>query len=179
MKQEQFDEILKRRIDQTYTTAGAKGKEYSGSQGDRLHNFKQSAVMSAKKETQAEALWGMWRKHLVSIMDMIEASKNGKVVGRKKMDEKLGDCVVYSILMEAVFTEEDEKLLAGIKERSQGAADVLFGRIGAFVGEEPIKVCDIPAGTTIDKRILNSVFTNKFEGGRDAAGICTCSIHNR
>jgi len=158
MKQEQFDEILKRRIDQTYTTAGAKGKEYSGSQGDRLHNFKQSAVMSAKKETQAEALWGMWRKHLVSIMDMIEASKNGQVIGTAKMDEKL---------------------LAGIKERSQGAADVLFGRIGAFVGEEPIKVCDIPAGTTIDKRILNSVFTNKFEGGRDAAGICTCSIHNR
>lgn len=112
MNQEQFDMILQRRLDKTLETAGSKGKEYSGSGGDnRLHNFQQAARMSSRSdETQGEALWGMFRKHLVSLMDMIEDSKHGKIIPQAKIDEKCGDVVVYTCLLEAVFAEENEKL---------------------------------------------------------------------
>ncbi len=51
----------------------------------------------------------------MSLMDMIEDSKNGAIIGQKKLDEKCGDVVVYTCLLEAMLREEDENRLENNK----------------------------------------------------------------
>lgn len=95
-----FEEILQDRLDSIREILGNKAKEYA-TDGDRLHNFKVAAGIDG--ETQAEALWGMSKKHLVCIIDMVQ----GRLEPTPAMvDEKIGDMINYLILLEAVFKED-------------------------------------------------------------------------
>jgi hypothetical protein len=104
MKQEQFENVLRRRIDQSMDVLAAKNKEYS-SDLDRLHNFKVAAQISVHDQSPEQALVGMWRKHLVSILDIVEGVSNGKTYTREYLDEKIGDTVNYTFLLEALLVE--------------------------------------------------------------------------
>ena len=101
MKQEQFEEILNKRIDSIKETLQYKAKEYASST-DRLHNFKVAARVD--KETPEEALWGMAKKHLVSIID-IKNYCGITVFPESMIKEKIGDMINYLILLEALLTE--------------------------------------------------------------------------
>ena len=98
MTDHQFTEILSARIQSIIDTLGSKAKEYAI--GDRLYNFKRAAEIS--RTTPARALAGMWMKHVVSVIDLIEGSIEAT---EERVNEKIGDAINYLILLEAVFAE--------------------------------------------------------------------------
>ena len=103
---ERFDEILARRLTKIREILIAKGAEYSV-QLDRLHNFRRAASMLGGSPEQA--LVGMWAKHLVSVLDMVDSIDSGTTPSRALVDEKLGDTINYAILLEALITDRIDK----------------------------------------------------------------------
>jgi hypothetical protein len=102
MKPERFSEVLDSRIEKIRTTLDSKSKEYSTA-GDKLYNFVRAAEMS--RTTVQSALWGMFAKHLVSVADLVEGSLTASPA---MVNEKIGDAINYLILLEAVFTEQQD-----------------------------------------------------------------------
>lgn len=116
MNIDKFGELLERRIKLMRETLEAKNKEY-GSGADRLHNFKRAADML--QTTPEEALIGMWTKHIISILDIVDkTTKQNKKSGlsfitnpeflgvsKEMIDEKIGDAINYLILLEALLKE--------------------------------------------------------------------------
>ncbi len=101
MTPEQFDKILSRRLDLTRTVLGSKAKEYAAGE-DRLHNFHAAGrLLGTAPEA---ALLGFLTKHLVSVVDLVKALP-GVVPPRAYVDEKVGDCINYLILLEALLSE--------------------------------------------------------------------------
>lgn len=101
----QFDDILSMRIDKIRTVLSSKATEYASS-SDRLHNFKRAAALSGR--TTAQALVGMWTKHLVSVLDIVDEDAHyaGPLpISRAFIDEKIGDAINYLILLEAILIE--------------------------------------------------------------------------
>jgi len=106
MDQENFDKLLGRRLEKINSVLKSKAKEYA--KGDRLHNFKVAAMLAQSPITPEQALLGMLRKHLVSVIDIIEDTGNGIVASRAMVDEKVGDTINYMILLEALLVEREE-----------------------------------------------------------------------
>jgi len=104
MNQEKFDEILERRIELIRSVLSRKRAEYAPGGGDRLHNFKRAAnMLSCSPE---RALVGMLSKHLVSILDMVDAiDQRGEFPLWELVEEKIGDSINYLILIEAMIKE--------------------------------------------------------------------------
>ena len=100
MNDREFKKLVKARQQYTNQTLLTIGKEYSRN-GDRLHNFYRAAVMN--NETAAQALWGMLSKHIISIKDMVDDTKNDIYPTEKQIDEKIGDMINYMHLLEGVF----------------------------------------------------------------------------
>lgn len=103
MHPENFAAIAENRISKCRAVMVEKAKEYSRDD-DRLHNFKRAATMQGI--SPAEALRGMWAKHLVSVMDMIDSLSAGSVPSQKMVDEKIGDTINYAILFEGLIEEQ-------------------------------------------------------------------------
>lgn len=108
MTREEFENVFKEQVKQSEETLVIKAKEYMRGD-DRLHNFKRAAgIMDSE---QMPVLMGMFVKHLVSIMDMVDDAtiREGKQVkypSKKMLDEKIGDAINYLILLKAMFIEE-------------------------------------------------------------------------
>lgn len=98
MNSEQFDKILDWRIEAIRKTLSGKAKEYAI--GDRLYNFKRAAKITST--TPQQALLGMFMKHLVSVLDLVEG---GIEPTEYMVNEKIGDAINYLILLEAIFKE--------------------------------------------------------------------------
>jgi hypothetical protein len=99
----EFDKVLDRRLHFIKETLGRKASEYA-SDADRMHNFKRAAGLTG--ETPLQALVGMWAKHLVSVMDLVDRhAKAGEVPSCVVVDEKIGDAINYLILLEGLFAE--------------------------------------------------------------------------
>jgi hypothetical protein len=105
MNNERFNEVLEARIAGIKDILANKNKEYS-SDTDRLHNFRVAANIGPKPITAPQALLGMWRKHLVSIIDIIEDTAKGVYPSKKIRDEKITDAVNYLILLEALLIDD-------------------------------------------------------------------------
>lgn len=101
MTPEHFDKILERRLDRTRQVLASKGTEYA-SNSDRLHNFKAAARLLGS--TPEAALLGFLTKHLVSVVDMVKALPD-TVPAPGRVDEKIGDCINYLVLLEALWEE--------------------------------------------------------------------------
>jgi len=80
-----------------------KGEEYSRD-GDRLWNFKRAAAKLGC--TPAEALLGMKVKHDVSVDDMVASLAGGNVPEREVVAEKIGDSILYLLLLEGLIEEQ-------------------------------------------------------------------------
>lgn len=102
MEAEQFNEIAERRITRCRETLLVKGKEYSRD-GDRFHNFKTAAAIDG--ETPEKALWGMLKKHVVSVRDIIKDIDRGIVPTERTIDEKITDWINYGLLIEGLLVE--------------------------------------------------------------------------
>lgn len=82
---------------------GTKDAEYSRG-GDKHHNFKVQARLDGT--TPERSLWGNWKKHLVSILDMIDGVDAGKPVPPPEIiQEKFSDMVNYTVLLEGLLLE--------------------------------------------------------------------------
>lgn len=100
----EFNDVLKRRIEDLQETLSKKGQEYAGV--DRLSNFKSAAALN--NCTQAEALWGMVTKHIIALKDFVHLPHSTQT-GRLQWDEKIGDIIAYMVLLDAIVTEELEE----------------------------------------------------------------------
>lgn len=104
MTVQDFNRLLESRICKLRDTLVTKAAEYA-SDGERLHNFKADVGGLNTVETPAQVLWGYLRKHLQSVYDMIDKQADGYRLDPAVVDEKIGDAVVYLILLEALFKE--------------------------------------------------------------------------
>ena len=99
MTNAEFQEILKARLASIETISGKKDGEYS-SNDDRLHVFKEAGRIT--DTTPEKALWGMFLKHFVSVQDMVHGRQTPTL---GMIDEKIGDAILYLIILEAIFKE--------------------------------------------------------------------------
>lgn len=99
MQQAIFDMILERRQAAARKVLASKGEEYSTDR-DRLHNFKRAAIITGT--TVPKAWLGMWLKHLVSLLDMIESEETPS---QDWVDEKIGDLINYLHLLEGIYAD--------------------------------------------------------------------------
>jgi hypothetical protein len=133
MNSKAFNELLERRITLTREVLSAKGIEYSTA-ADKLHNFKRAAALDG--ETPEQALWGFLKKHIVSVMDMIDRTSRGLPPSQEWIDEKVGDCVNYFILLEGLFTER-LRLVPPAKLRDKVVMPNPFALIGGELTTAP------------------------------------------
>jgi hypothetical protein len=131
MKTEQFNEIVAERIESIQNVLANKAKEYS-SDYDRLANFKVAAALASRPETPEQALWGMMRKHLVSVIDIIDQTAIGNAPSDHMRNEKIGDSINYLILLEALLIERQE---SGIGQSVKDTAATFIYKIGQAPGE--------------------------------------------
>lgn len=80
-----------------------KGKEYVRNQ-DPLWNF----YVGARKQNKhpAEILQGFALKHDISVDDLIQDLKQGRVVSMLQVKEKIHDRIVYNLLLLSIFNKE-------------------------------------------------------------------------
>lgn len=102
MKSNEFQPLVDAQLERCLNTLGIKAEEYSGEEDDRLHNFKQAAVIQGI--TLREALGGFMAKHTVSIYDMIRSEVPYSM---DVWNEKITDHINYLLLLDAVIKEED------------------------------------------------------------------------
>ena len=100
MKAERFDSIVENRLRLIKEILLQKRAEYAPDGGDRLHNFKRAGEML--RTTPERALVGMWTKHIISILDIVDGLDR-KLVSVEMIEEKIGDAVNYLILLEAML----------------------------------------------------------------------------
>ena len=103
MNSSEFDLVLEARLQKIKDVLYSKAKEYADGDRDRLHNFNKAAMMSGY--SREEALWGFLLKHLVSVSDIIENTNVDRFPTREVIDEKIGDCINYFILLEACLVD--------------------------------------------------------------------------
>jgi len=98
-----FDTCVENRLNKVRELLLVKGKEYVRG-NDRFHNFTRTAEMN--RQTPTRALHGMNSKHLVSLLDMLDDIDNGKLIEQKYLEEKVGDAIVYFVLLEALIKDK-------------------------------------------------------------------------
>lgn len=104
MTTDDFKKVLQARMNKTWGVLALKAKEYA-SDGDRLHNFKRAAAM--QNITPEKALIGMFAKHMVSVMDMVDDLTLDQHSCMALWEEKLGDAINYLILLEGLIAERN------------------------------------------------------------------------
>ena len=116
MDRDRFNILVDERIQQCINVLVAKDKEYSRN-NDRFHNFKKTARIDG--ETPERALWGIWKKQLVSIIDMVDDldDPSASLPSLALLDEKFNDNHNYLYLLEGLLREriEDAKDEKAIK----------------------------------------------------------------
>lgn len=99
---EQIKDITFKHID---SLLSVKGEEYS-QKVNRLENFLDGAAMD--KETPEEALYGMVKKHWLSIKKFVREVPLGKRYDPVKWVEKTDDIITYMILLKVIVLKRYE-----------------------------------------------------------------------
>jgi hypothetical protein len=102
MEHSRFAAIVRWQLGWCEEMLGTKGEEYS-SADDRFHNFKVAAAVDG--ETPEKALWGMWKKHFVSLKDMVDGTAEGQAPEANLLTEKIGDSINYLLLLKGLLIE--------------------------------------------------------------------------
>lgn len=106
---EQFKEVLGKLLKDIRETEQYKGAIYSRN-GDRLHNFRKLSAMRGGKPMEA-CLIDLVSKHFLSLVDFIEDLEKGIDNQPEEMwDERIGDIIVYMILLKGIREERKREL---------------------------------------------------------------------
>lgn len=96
-----FKHVLKQRIELIQNLYDRKSAEY-GKGLNPFHNFDKAAEIN--NTSPEKALCGMLTKHLVSILDIVEATENKNFACAPEIfQEKIGDNIQYNILLEGLL----------------------------------------------------------------------------
>lgn len=104
-----FDQIVEDTVNQCVETLVVKAKEYRRNDNP-FHNFDIGVQQSTSNESREEVIWGMARKHWISIQDIRNDVKGGKLPPVEILDEKYGDMINYLILEKASIMDKINKL---------------------------------------------------------------------
>ena len=94
------------RLEMARQTLMTKTDEYA--RGDRLSNFKK--VASFRDKTPEDALFGMVMKHIAALDDFIQDLDREVSQPLCRWDEKVGDIIVYMLLLDALVQERGDSL---------------------------------------------------------------------
>ena len=106
MQTEQFNKIIKQRLEKVQATLIAKADEYA--RGDRLSNFKKIAHLNSC--TPEKSLMLLVSKHIVALSDFINDIDAGTIQSTDRWDEKIGDIIAYMVLLDALVMERPKIL---------------------------------------------------------------------
>jgi len=101
-----FDKIVNERTGKIKSILINKAKEYA-TNADRYHNFNIAGrILDISPE---RALIGMWMKHMVSVLDLVEwVDWEPAKLTTEIIDEKIGDAINYLILLEGMLQSRQE-----------------------------------------------------------------------
>lgn len=105
---ENFDAVVENRLAKVRAMLVKKNKEYAPTGSSRFHNFYRASRMlgcSAEK-----SLLGMWSKHLVSVLDIIDNIEKCQYPSAPLLEEKITDTIAYAILLEGLIKEQVAKM---------------------------------------------------------------------
>lgn len=103
MKTRDFERLSQRRCKEALDLMEQhKGPEYQRGK-DRLSNFKRAAAI--QEIAPEQALIGMWVKHLVSLLDLVDDLAQGRKISLVQFREKLTDSINYHLLLEGLVVE--------------------------------------------------------------------------
>jgi hypothetical protein len=107
MNHETFRDMVMKRLGNCEDVLYSKSEEYS-TRDDKLHNFRVAARYD--NEDRSRALWGMLKKHIVSIHDEIVKMDADRdfVPGVSFQNDKITDVINYCLLLEAIVTEKQQ-----------------------------------------------------------------------
>ena len=129
MNHKEFEELLEERLNKIRSVLANKNREYASDE-DKLHNFKRAGLML--NCTKEKALIGMWTKHIISILDIVDKWEDSRDFPEiALLEEKIGDAINYLILLEACFKSRTEKVT---KVRDKDGQE--YGYEGVFLKEE-------------------------------------------
>lgn len=106
-----FNLLLQERLQDIETTLINKGREYVRGE-DRFHNFKKGAKILKLLMPDIEIEHVMFfyaTKHLVSILDILNDSKNAEKLNKEIINEKFGDLINYLIMIEISLLDKIKK----------------------------------------------------------------------
>jgi len=104
--QEFMDKIVHPRLKHCADLLESKKAEY-GKLYDRFHNFKRTGII--RGITPIDALSGMFNKHLVSLIDILDNAAEGILPTQKLIDDKISDVINYLLLFEGLVIDEKGK----------------------------------------------------------------------
>ena len=99
-----FDLLLNWRLKEIRKVLKSKEVEYA-KRSNRFHNFEQAAMIDGEEPEQA--LWGMMKKHLVSVQDMKDNPTRS--YSPQHISEKIGDTINYLILLEGLLKRRGQR----------------------------------------------------------------------
>ena len=105
MTEKRFDEVVDEQLNNCKETLIIKGVEYRRYKNP-MHNFDVGVQQSTTGETREQIIWGMARKHWISIQDIREDILQGKLPSKEKLDEKYGDFINYLLLEKASIVDK-------------------------------------------------------------------------
>lgn len=124
-----FRNVLFNRISEMQRVLGDKEKEYA-LEGDRYHNFKVAGLIL--NQSPEKALVGMWAKHLVSVLDIVNSIDRGEFTASSRLiDEKIGDAINYLVLLEGMLMNRLEN------SEAEPAPDYFKANLGYEVKDMP------------------------------------------
>lgn len=117
MNNSTFNSIVRDRLAACESVLCHKAEEYA-SDSDRLHNFVVAAAIDS--ESPVRALWGMWKKHIVSIRDAVARMEADPtyVPSPEWCAEKLGDNINYTLLLEGLIQDRFVPALKNSQQES-------------------------------------------------------------
>lgn len=104
----EFDNVINEQLENCKQTLIFKGKEYRRNDNP-LHNFDVGQQQSTTNETREEVIYGMARKHWISIQDIRNDIKEGKLPTKAMLDEKFGDFINYLLIEKASIIDKINK----------------------------------------------------------------------
>jgi len=110
VKEDKFFKFVDWRVKQIVTVLASKGKEYS-TEDNKLHNFDKASIKSGK--IREEVIKDFMLKHEISVDDIIDNIKEGKLPSKSLVAEKVGDIINYYILLEASIYDRIDKEVNG------------------------------------------------------------------
>lgn len=107
MTEKRFDHEVDNICNSIKEVLSIKAKEYRRN-NNPLHNFDVGVYMSSYKQSREEIIYGMALKHIISIADIRDDVKKGKLPSKELLDEKYGDAINYLILEKASIIDKIE-----------------------------------------------------------------------